>query len=85
MTPAERVLRALDELREAMAAVLAQPPEPVEPGALMTLTAAARTLGVSRSTVTRWADDGRLRTVGGHRSRRVPRAALDALVATGRP
>ncbi len=76
MTPELRLLRALDELRDAMAAVLAVRREPDEPAELLTLTAAAARLGLSRSTVTRWADDGRLRTVGGSGGRRVPRAAL---------
>lgn len=76
LSPEERVLRALDELRDAMAAVLAQPRQPADPPALMTLTAAARRLGVSRSTATRWADAGRLRTVGARKARRVPVSAL---------
>jgi excisionase family DNA binding protein len=76
MTPEERVLRALDELRDAMGAVLAQRREPAELPALLTLTDTARRLGVSRSTATRWADDGRLRTVGGPKARRVPRSAI---------
>jgi excisionase family DNA binding protein len=76
MTPEERVLRALDELRDAMGAVLAERREPAEPPALLTITAAARRLGVSRSTATRWADDGRLRTVGGRKARRVPLGAI---------
>ncbi len=76
MSPEERVLRALDELRDAMAAVLAQPRVSADPPALLTITSAARRLGVSRSTATRWADSGRLRTVGGRKARRVPASAL---------
>lgn len=79
MTPEERLLRALDELRDAMGAVLARRAEPAEMPALLTLTAAARAIGVSRATVTRWADAGRLRTVGGHKARRVPRAELERI------
>lgn len=81
MTPEERVLRALDDLRDAMGAVLASRHAPAEPAALLTITAAAEALGVSRSTVTRWADDGRLRTIGGHKARRVPRSALAEFLA----
>lgn len=76
MTPEARVLAALDALRDAFGDLLAARAAPAEPPALLTLTAAAELLGVSRSTVTRWADDGRLRTVGGRKARRVPRAAL---------
>jgi excisionase family DNA binding protein len=83
MTPEERLLRAFDELRDAMAAFLADRAAPAEPPALLTLTHAAERLGVSRSTVTRWADEGRLRTVGVPNGRRVPRAELEA-IATGR-
>ncbi len=77
MTPEARLLRALDELRDAMGAVLADRREPAEPPALVTLSAAAGLLGVSRSTATRWADSGRLRTVGPRNARRVPRSELD--------
>lgn len=79
MTPELRVLRALDEFRDALGELLAQRREPEEPPALLTLTAAAARLGVSRSTATRWADDGRLRTVGSRKSRRVPRSAIAEL------
>lgn len=81
MTPELRVLRALDELRDAMAAVLAARREPAEPPALLTISDAAERLGVSRSTATRWADDGRLRTVGGRKARRVPRAEIERLAS----
>jgi len=40
---------------------------------------AASALGVSRSTVTRWADDGRLRVVGPRNARRVPRSEIQRL------
>ncbi|MCJ7712571.1 MAG: helix-turn-helix domain-containing protein, partial [Chloroflexi bacterium] len=55
----------------------------------MTLTEACRMLGVSPSTVRRWADSGMVRTFvtpGGHR--RFSRAGLEALLPnrpTGRP
>ena len=81
MTPEERLLAALDELRDAMGAVLAQRRAPVDPPALLTLTDAARAIGCSRATVTRWADSGRLRTIGGRKSRRVPRQAIAELAA----
>jgi len=76
-----RVLRALDDLRDAMGAMLAERREPAESPALLTLTAAARAIGCSRATVTRWADDGRLRTVGGRKARRVPRSEIERLAA----
>lgn len=79
MTPELRVLRALDELRDAMGAVLAARTEPAEPPATYNLTDAAERLGVSRSTVTRWADDGSLRTIGGRKARRVPRSEIERL------
>ena len=82
MTPEERVLRALDDLRDAMGAVLAERRTPLEPPALLTISAAASALGVSRATATRWADAGRLRTIGGHKSRRVPREAIAELAAS---
>lgn len=78
MTNEERVLQALDDLRDAMAAVLCDRTEPEPPPALLTL-AAARRIGVSRSTATRWADDGRLRTIGGRNARRVPRSEVERL------
>jgi excisionase family DNA binding protein len=83
MPPEVRLLRALDEFRDALAAVLADRRPPVEPAALLTLSAAADLIGVSRSTVTRWADSGRLVTVGPPNARRVPRSEVDAL-ASGR-
>lgn len=79
MTPEQRVLAALDDLRDAMGAVLAARRAPVDPPALLTISAAAERLGISRSTATRWANDGRLRTIGGRKSRRVPLAAISEL------
>jgi hypothetical protein len=58
MTPEARALAALDAFRDAFAELLTAGREPSEPPALLTLTGAAAALGVSRSTVTRWADDG---------------------------
>jgi len=79
VTPELRVLRALDELRDAMAAVLAARAEPAEPPATYNLSDAAERLGVSRSTVTRWADSGTVRTIGTRKARRVPRSELERL------
>ncbi|CAN5234133.1 hypothetical protein BH24CHL7_BH24CHL7_14650 [soil metagenome] len=79
MTPEARALAALDAFRDAFAELLTAGREPSEPPALLTLTGAAAALGVSRSTVTRWADDGRLRTIGGPKARRVPRAEVARL------
>ena len=81
MTPEFRLMRALDELRDALGAVLAARHEPEAPPALLTLTAAAQRLGISRSTATRWADTGRLRVVGQRNARRVPRGELARLGA----
>ncbi|MES2208904.1 MAG: helix-turn-helix domain-containing protein [Chloroflexota bacterium] len=78
-TPEHRALAALDDLRDALGAFFADRRAPDDPPALLTITAAARRLGVSRSTATRWADDGRLRTVGVRNGRRVPRAEVDRL------
>jgi excisionase family DNA binding protein len=81
MTPEERLLGALDDLRDALGAVLAARARPPEPPALLTITAAAARLGVSRSTVTRWADAGRLRTIGGPNARRVPLREVERLAS----
>ena len=79
MTPELRVLRALDEFRDALAGLMTARHEPAEAPALLTISHAARRLGISRSTATRWADDGRLRTIGGRKSRHVPRAEIERL------
>lgn len=81
MTPELRLLRAMDEMRDAMAAVLAARLEPAEPAALLTLSAAAHRLGVSRSTATRWADSGALAVVALDGRRWVPAAELDRIAA----
>lgn len=81
MTPEARVLAALDALRDAFGDLLAARSEPAEDPATYTLTAAARRLGVSRSTATRWADDGRLRTIGAPKARRVPRSEIERLAS----
>ncbi|MBI2776020.1 MAG: helix-turn-helix domain-containing protein [Chloroflexi bacterium] len=80
-TPELRALAALDDLRDALGAFFAARREPVEPAALLTITDAARRLGVSRSTATRWADDGRLRTIGVRNGRRVPRSEVERLAS----
>ncbi len=81
-SPELRVLLALDELRDALGAVFAaREPERGSPRALLTLTAAAAELGVARSTVTRWADAGRIVTVGPRNARRVPAGAIAEYVA----
>jgi excisionase family DNA binding protein len=80
MTPELRALRALDELRDALGEIFARSTAPQRPAALVTLTEAALRLGVSRSTVTRWADSGRLRTIGGPNARRVPSAVIAAFI-----
>jgi excisionase family DNA binding protein len=79
MTPEARVLRALDDFRDAFGELLARREPTDPPPAIVTLTAAAAALGISRSTATRWADSGRLRTVGPSNARRVPRSELDRL------
>lgn len=78
-SPELRLLSALDAFRDALADVLVSRSEPVPPKALVTLTEAATRLGVARSTVTRWADSGRLRTVGPAHARRVPAAEIERL------
>jgi len=78
-SPELRLLQALDEFRDALADVLVTRSEPTPPPALLTLTDAAERLGVARSTVTRWADSGRLRTVGPPNARRVPASELERL------
>ena len=81
MSPELRVLRALDELRDAMAAVLAVRREPDQPPALLTMSDAARRLGVSRSTATRWADSGSLHVVTFDGRRWVPAVELERIAA----
>lgn len=83
MTPELRLLRALDELRDAMADVFVTRSEPAPPPATMTMTAAALRLGVARSTVTRWADSGRLHTVGPVHARRVPASSIHDYISAG--
>jgi excisionase family DNA binding protein len=74
-------LAAMDEIRGIMARVVDDADVHATPGAdaerLLTLQEAAMAVGVSASTMRRWADDGRIRairTAGGHR-----RFALDAV------
>ena len=84
-SPELRVLRALDDLRDAMAELLAAHSEPAPPSGLVTLTTAARRLGIARSTATRWADSGRLPTTGPTHARRVAAADLERLNGRGAP
>ena len=82
MTAEARLLAALDAVRDALAEyVAAHRAAPPPPAALVTLTDAARALGISRSTATRWADCGDLptRTIDGRRW--VARVDLDRLAA----
>ncbi len=81
MTPEARVLAALDALRDAFGDLLVARHEPVEPAALLTLTAAARRLGVSRSTATRWADSGSIVAVVLAGRRWVPASEMARLAA----
>lgn len=85
MTPEERALAALDDLRDALGAVFAQRRVQADPPALLTISAAAERLGISRATATRWADSGRLPTVGARKSRRVPLAAINELAQAPPP
>ena len=78
MTAEARLLEALDAFRDALAEYVAErQAEPPPPAAIVTLTDAARSLGIARSTATRWADRGELptRTIDGRRW--VVRADLD--------
>ena len=81
--PEYRVLRALDDLRDAMAALLAEREPDAPDTALLTLTDAALRLGIARSTVTRWADTRRIATVGPRHARRVPLAELARMAGRG--
>ncbi len=79
-TPEARALAALDELRDALGAIFARTAEPGPAlDGLLTLTAAAERIGIARSTVSRWADTGRLRTIGPAHARRVPMAEIRRL------
>jgi excisionase family DNA binding protein len=80
MTTEGRLLAALDAFRDAMAEYLAdRATEPPPPAALLTITEAARAVGVARSTATRWAASGELptRVIDGRRW--VARADLDRI------
>ena len=70
--------------RAALAAVLAAlHPERSAGPELFTLADAARRNGVSRSTVTRWADAGELATIRLDGRRWINRAELDRLAGAG--
>jgi excisionase family DNA binding protein len=85
--PLERLARAFEPLTDEPVVLPAAPraltaPEPAAGGATVTLGEAAEALGVSTSTVRRWADTGRIhvvRTSGGHR--RFPASELRRLAA----
>jgi excisionase family DNA binding protein len=95
MSAETRLLAALDAFRDAFAQYLAdRRTEPPPPAALLTITTAARALGVSRSTATRWIASGELpsRVLDGRRW--IARADVDGLArrskgagpgGTGRP
>ena len=85
--PLERLALAFEPLTDEPLVLPAAPrgltaPEPAAGGATVTLGEAAEALGVSTSTVRRWADTGRIhvvRTSGGHR--RFPASELRRLAA----
>jgi diguanylate cyclase (GGDEF)-like protein/excisionase family DNA binding protein len=85
--PLDRLALAFEPLTDEPVVLPAAPralttPEPVAGGATVTLGEAADALGVSTSTVRRWADTGRIqvaRTSGGHR--RFPASELRRLAA----
>jgi hypothetical protein len=74
---ADALEAAAAALREAAAGAL--PPRPL--ASTVDLTTAARMLGVSRATATRWADSRRLPTIGPANGRRVPLAAIESFAA----
>jgi D-alanyl-D-alanine carboxypeptidase len=83
MTAEARLLAALDSFRDALAEYVAdRRTGPPTTAALVTLTDAARSLGIARSTATRWADRGELptRVIDGRRW--VARADLDRLATS---
>ena len=85
--PLDRLALAFEPLTDEPVVLPAAPrgltaPEPAAGGATVTLGEAAEALGVSTSTVRRWADTGRIqvvRTSGGHR--RFPASELRRLAA----
>lgn len=76
---AYRLLRAVDDLRDALVAFLATRPDPEPDRRYLSLTAAARRCGVHRTTIARWVDAGTIASIGPKHARRVSVAQLDAL------
>lgn len=82
MTAETKLLAALDGFRNALAEYIDRPAEPPPPAALLTLASAARILGVSRSTATRWASSGELPTRDIDGRRWVARTDLDRVTGS---
>jgi excisionase family DNA binding protein len=82
MNAEARLLASLDGFRDALAEYIAtRRIDPPSPAALLTISNAARVLGVSRSTASRWADSGELPTVMVNGRRWVARADLEGRIA----
>jgi excisionase family DNA binding protein len=82
----EAVIRALAAALASGSAQPAQPGEPTEGKPLLDLEETAELLGISRMTVARMADEGRLPSVVVRRgrvqkTRRIPRAFVDQMIA----
>jgi excisionase family DNA binding protein len=75
---ADRVELALRELADALRAEVAPPPEPPP---MVSITEAARLLGVSRTSLYQLMDTGELSSRKLGRRRLVPRAALEVYAA----
>ena len=83
---AEAVIRALAAALASASAQQSQPGDPVDSKPLLDLEETAELLGVSRMTVARMADEGRLPSVIVRRgrvqkTRRIPRAFVDQMIA----
>jgi excisionase family DNA binding protein len=82
----EAVIRALAAALASNGTQLAQPGEPADGKPLLDMEETAELLGVSRMTVARMADEGRLPSVVIRRgrvqkTRRIPRAFVDQMIA----